>query len=133
MEEKASKYKPEGRSWKNHYMQTVIDLEIFKEDPVKFLDYIAWGGTIKNSFYINEWGKVPFLEAPEWVMTNFWLLDLGELKIDSSEFEDFILEYTTYSHLTPHDLLTKLWKNRHIVGLMRLAPERYIVKHAELF
>jgi len=129
--EMAAKYKPKDRSWKNHYMQTVIDLEIFRKDPVKFLDHIIWGGTIENSFFLppNSKSKIPFIEAPEWAMTNFWLLDLGEIKIDSSMIGDFLLNYETYSHLTPHDLLTKLWdkyKRNYIKGLTMYAPDRYM-------
>lgn len=124
--EKAAQYKPRERSWKNHYMQTVIDLERFKNDSVAFLDYIAWGGSVEKSFFIWEGKLIPFLEAPEWVMTNFWLLDLGEINIDSDLMQDFILQYTTYSHLKPFELLNKLWTGDYIVGLQMYAPDRYM-------
>jgi hypothetical protein len=113
--EMATKYKPEDRSWKNHYMQTVIDLDRFKKDPVNFLDYIAWGGSIENSYFLYQGEVIPFLKAPEWVMTNFWLLDLGELKIDLPD--GYLLGYTNYFHLKPYELLPKLFRRPYIVGL----------------
>ena len=128
--EMATKYKPEDRSWKNHYMQTVIDLDRFKKDPRNFLDYIAWGGSIEDSYFLYKGEVIPFLKAPEWVMTNFWLLDLGELKIDSEEPNSFVLHYKTYSHLKPHELLSQLQKtksNSYINGLNYFHSDRYII------
>ena len=127
--EVAAKYKPEDRSWKNHYMQTVIDLDRFRDLPVKFLDYIAWGGSIDNSFFIYQGKVIPFIKAPEWVMTNFWLLDLGELEIDLEEGDGFVLDYQKYSHLKPHELLAKFPKPNKgvfILGTL-LFRDRYIL------
>jgi len=39
-----------------------------------------WGGTPVNSSYIESPQSdyyIPFLNSPEWVMNNFYLLDLG--------------------------------------------------------
>lgn len=110
----ASEYKPEERTWKNHYMQTIIDLDKYKNDPMKFLNNIYWRGSVENSFYLTkkdtgfltrlDGGLKPFLEAPEWIMTNFWLLDLGEeIKIVDVEDDDIIL-----NHPTPNTLLTRM-------------------------
>jgi len=87
--EMAAKYKPEKRSWKKHYLQVVIDLERFP-NPVDFLPHILWGSEgIDNSFFMEnpkdmfigtkKW--IPLSKAPEWVMNNLWLLNLGDLKI----------------------------------------------------
>ncbi len=84
--EKATKYKPEDRSWKNHYMQTYIDLHRFKE-PMDFFSQIAWKTNVEDSFfidndYINKEVKIiPLRKAPEWVMNNLWLLKLGDIEI----------------------------------------------------
>ena len=79
--ETASKYKPSERTWKNHYMSTVIDLDKFFEDPYTFLKYILWSPKgAKYSFFIDDNNYIhPFLSSPEWVMNNFYLLDLGSL------------------------------------------------------
>ena len=88
--ELAAKYKPENRSWRNHYLKVIIDLEKFPK-PVDFLSHILWGSEgIENSLYIEnpkdmfigpgKW--IPLSEAPEWVMNNLWLLKLGDLKIN---------------------------------------------------
>ena len=77
--EHAASYKPTDRSWKNHYMQLIIDLEKFAHNPLKFFDYIFVGKndfyTPKKSLYSNEW--IPLDKSPEWVVNNFWLLNLG--------------------------------------------------------
>jgi hypothetical protein len=127
--EMAAKYKPEDRSWKNHYMQTVIDLDRFRDSPANFLDYIAWGGSIEDSYFLYNGEVIPLLKAPEWVMTNFWLLDLGELKIDLEEGDGFVLGYKTYSHLKPHELLAKFPKPNKgffILGFIKTL-DRYIL------
>ena len=51
------KYKPENRSWKDHYIQTFINLQKFKDNPTKFLDYIMWRTNIKGSFFLPD-GKM---------------------------------------------------------------------------
>lgn len=101
--EKASKYKPENRSWRIHYMQVFIDLQKYKYNPVEFLDNILWRDNVKSSYFIDKINKklVPLEEAPEWVLTNFYLLDLGEF--------DAHLDYRPkkISHLTPAEFLKK--------------------------
>lgn len=65
--EEASKYKPKDRSWKNHYMQTYIDLHRFK-NPMKFFSHIAWQNNVNDSFFIDKKNEkiIPLKEAPEW-------------------------------------------------------------------
>ena len=76
-------YKPEGRSWKNHYLQVVIDLDMFSENPEKFLKYIGWNRRgIEHSTYMtvgpdNRTIHTPLIQAPEWVLNNLYLLDMG--------------------------------------------------------
>ena len=101
--ETAAKYKPEQRSWKNHYLKVIIDLDRFSENPVDFLNYIVWGNEgAKNSHFVNYGESIinggidvsPFLDSPEWVMNNFYLLDLGPAYINGSIKE----------HVTPYML-----------------------------
>ena len=92
--EMAAQYKPKERKWKNHYMRVVIDLDRFSSDPWEFLKYIQWSPKgaefskfvgVKNPEREDErfqWSPVmtrrpiPFLESPEWVMNNFYLLEI---------------------------------------------------------
>ena len=81
--EHAAQYKPEDRSWKNHYMKVFIDLQKYKTDPTKFLYNIIWKDNFDNSYFIDyEKQKfVPLKEAPEWVINNLYLLNIDGLKI----------------------------------------------------
>ena len=98
--EHAASYKPADRSWKNHYMQLIIDLEKFAHNPLKFFDYIFVGKndfyTPKRSLYSNEW--IPFDKSPEWIVNNFWLLNLGT-SVRIKDSLDFIIRDET--GLTP--------------------------------
>ena len=49
----AAQYKPEGRSWKNHYMTVFIDLQKFKKHPLEFFNFIAWKDNVENSFFVD--------------------------------------------------------------------------------
>ena len=105
----ASEYKPEDRSWKNHYIQVFLHLQKYKSDPIDFLDNIIWRGTVENSYYLDrETGNyVPISQAPEEIQTNFWLLDLGKFRLLylwSSDDEYF----RTYSHVTPAEFLPRI-------------------------
>ena len=102
----ASEYKPEDRSWKNHYIQTFLYLQKYKSNPIKFLDHIIWRGNVEKSYYIDREKELysPLSEAPEEITTNFWLLDLGKFRL--LNFTDEY--YDTYSHLTPAQFLPKI-------------------------
>ena len=102
----ASQYKPADRSWKNHYMKVFIDLQKYKSNPIKFLDNIIWGGSVEDSLYIDSIKNVYYSlsQAPEEIITNFWLLDLGKFRL--LNFDDEY--YTTYSHITPAEFLPKI-------------------------
>lgn len=104
--------KPQGKSWKNHYMQIIIDLDRYKQNPMNFFRNIYWNAKgINYSFYKEDEGRgklIHFSEAPEWVKTNFWLLDLGnDIKIfQVNEFLDY--ETYNFSHPTPNEILSTL-------------------------
>jgi len=112
----AAQYKPRERKWKNHYMQTVIDLDRFSTDPWEFLKYIDWSPKgaefsyfkgVKNPRYEEQKferslvGRYPFLEAPEWVMTNFFLLEIPRFQTNGKQ----------YSKITPDKLFELLAKD----------------------
>lgn len=76
-----ARYKPKERSWKNHYLQIFIDLELFKNNPMKFFKLL----TVKISngnkipyYTVKKGKKIPIYEAPEYVRNNFRLLNLGK-------------------------------------------------------
>ena len=108
--EEATKYKPEGRSWKNHYMQTYIDLHRFK-DPMDLFELIAWKSNIDDSLYIDDMEKTiePLREAPEWLINNLWLLRLKNVKVVSFAPNALLLgKSKLYEDVTPIDLLKSI-------------------------
>jgi hypothetical protein len=104
-----SQYKPEDRSWKDHYMQIFIYLQKYKSNPIEFLNHIIWTGTVEKSYYLNlENGKYLFIsEAPEEIQTNFWLLDLGDFRLLNFDDEYFTTysQYTAYAKILPNQVL----------------------------
>lgn len=115
----AVKYKPESRSWKNHYMQIIIDLEKYQNDPMGFLRYIIWNPRgIEYSYYDPPTNMIPLSKAPEWVLNNLYLLDLGAeviiwLENGFDENENVVFEKRVLSHPRPIQLL-KLVSNKLI-------------------
>ena len=104
--EHAAKYKPENRSWKNHYMTVFIDLQKYKNDPMKFLENIAWKDNVENSFFIDSQNKklIPLNDAPEWVTNNLYLL---KLDVEIRDLNQAPGNFTKYKNITPIDLLQK--------------------------
>lgn len=108
----ASEYKPEDRSWKNQYLQTLIDLNSLG-NPVSFFDNILWdikNGTKDSYFVVREQGGlqniielIPFSEGPEWFMNYFWLkkmnikINLGGGRVNKE-----------YKNVTPKEILEKI-------------------------
>lgn len=96
-----TKHKPANRTWKNNYLKTLVDLGRFEDNPTTFLRHIQWSGKPETSIFIPDLTKpnnrIPFLEAPEWVMVNFYLLDLGE---------GFYINGKMQKHITPETLFT---------------------------
>ena len=104
--EHAAQYKPENRSWKNHYMTVFIDLQKFKKNPMKFFDNIAWKENIESSFFLDSINKklVPLKEAPEWVMNNLYLLNFDTKVRDLNQAPG---KFTEYKNIKPIELLQK--------------------------
>jgi len=87
------KYKSEKKSWKNYYLQVIIDLEIFSEkypNPYDFLSHVLWNKNIESSSYIekpvdilfsNNWK--PISMAKEWVISSllYYKYDLKNIPI----------------------------------------------------
>jgi hypothetical protein len=93
--------KPEKRTWRNHYLQTIKDLGIFanSQEPKQFIQYIIWNPKgPKYSFFLEILDKrnIPFEKAPEWVRNSFYFLDLGQIKIGK----------IIYPHITPYQLFS---------------------------
>ena len=101
--EHAAKYKPENRSWKNHYMRVFIDLQKYKSDPMKFMWHIAWKGNVDNSYFIDYQNKniIPLKEAPEWVMNNLYLLNIDNISL-------LYRGIVEYKNVKPIEILQKL-------------------------
>jgi hypothetical protein len=86
----AAKHKPKGTTWKKDYLQTVIDLENFPGidalsdmivwDTQKGLEGSYWAIRDNVGFPILQELK-PFTDAPNKVMSWFWLKRLDEVKL----------------------------------------------------
>ncbi len=109
--EHAASFKEKGRSWKNHYMQTIIDLQKFK-DPMDFFTHIAWKNNVDESYFFDfDNGKLtPLKDAPEWVMNNLHLLKIPFVDILSFD-PDALLLSSIYKNITPIDLLQKVGRS----------------------
>jgi hypothetical protein len=80
--EHAAQYKPENRSWKNHYMTVFIDLQKYQKNPMEFLYSIFWKSNIDDSYFMDYENQqfVPLKQAPEWVTNNLYLLNIDKIK-----------------------------------------------------
>ena len=108
--EEAAKYKPEGRSWKNHYMQTYIDLHKFP-NPIDFLSHIAWRENRDKSYFVDYDNEMllPLADAPEWVMNNIHLLKIPKIKVVAFAPNALLLAASNvYENITPYELFTKI-------------------------
>ena len=97
--EQAAKYKPENRSWKTHYLRVFIDLQEFRNDPIKFFKYIAWKENVAHSLFIDAKNQrySALKDAPEWVMNNLYLLNIDKLKVTNVE------GFKEYENIKPID------------------------------
>jgi hypothetical protein len=109
-------YKPEDSNWKKFYMQTIIDLERFKDAPMKFFRQIVWYKDIYNSFYVKhndnleiEPTYIRLDKAPTWVLLNLYLLNLGR-KIRLGVYK-LQFRVKTFYNPTPIELLNFLNEN----------------------
>ena len=101
--EHVAQYKPEGRSWKNHYMTVFIDLQKYKNDPIKFFDNIAWKSKIDDSLFVDFMNKkkIPLKDAPEWVMNNLYLLNVPSIYVGNENSG----KITKYKNVKPIEIL----------------------------
>ena len=104
--------KPEGKSWKNHYMQIATDLAIFKGREIEFFDRIFWYKNIQNSLYVDEKRKklIPLLEAPQEIFANLYFLNIENIKIKNGT--------VSFDSITPFQLLNEFTteNNKYITG-----------------
>ena len=127
--EHAAQYKPENRSWKNHYMIVFIDLQHYKKDPIKFFIDLAWGNNVDNSFFIDGENKklVPLRDAPEWVMNNLYLLNIDNVKVDPRSPDESPVEY---KNIKPIELLKKQSSrspDKYLNGFYHLLGNRMVI------
>jgi len=100
----AANYKPKDRTWKNHYLTTIIDLDFYNKQPWDFFDKIEWNMHNNN---IEEIAK----DYKYSKRTAFWLLDLGDIitityPIDRyQELEPIKRTYTSSRYFTPYEVL----------------------------
>ena len=114
--------KPKDISWKNYYMQIIIDLEKYRDDPMIFFNFVIWFGNEGQSlyFFLGEWR--PLLSSQE-AMNNFYYLNLGKdlviwLENGFDEDDDPIFERMVFSDITPEYLL-KLASSRMVTDLRK--------------
>ena len=136
--EHAASFKPAERSWKNHYMQTYIDLHKFP-NPIDFLSHIAWKENVDKSIFVDfdREALISLKDAPEWVMTNLHLLKIPYMKVVSFAPNALLLaNYSEYKDITPIELLKQMLgpENLYIFDFRQM-KDNYIpnfVSHAEL-
>lgn len=128
--EHAAKYKPVSRTWKNHYMMVFIDLERFKKNPIDFLLNIAWHTNIDDSYFLDysKGQKTPLKEAPDWVINNLYLLNLGNLKVREKSAWGKIIEYES---VKPIDLLKIYGGYSYLYGFKK-NPDYYSPRYVDL-
>lgn len=115
--EHAASFKEKGRSWKNHYMQTIIDLQKFR-NPMDFFTHIFWKNNVDESFYNDRENKkmIPLKDAPEWVMNNLHLMKIPSVDVISVAPNTFLVEGSkVYTNITPIELLENVgMKNMYL-------------------
>ena len=124
--EHAEKYKPVNRNWKNHYMTVFIDLQKYKNDPLKFFGVIAWKYNLESSYFLDYDTKtfIPLYEAPEWVMNNLYLLNFDKLIIVTGNNNMGTVYTKTYRNITPINLLraeASMTRMFYIIGVSRFS------------
>ena len=81
----AAGYKPDGRSWRNHYLKVISDLDTHSNDPWKFFKEVSWLTSDSDLEKVADLGSERAKKIgrdPEEYHNLFWMLDLGkEVKI----------------------------------------------------
>lgn len=106
-------------------MTVFIDLQKYKDDPIKFLDVIVWKDDVESSYYLDRHARtvrtklIPLKDAPEWVINNLYLLNLDKVKVRN--FNQGQGDFTEYTNIKPIELLQKLQvKDVFINGLLHI-------------
>jgi hypothetical protein len=77
----AAKYKPADRSWRNHYLKVVSDLDVYSKDKWSFFRNLTWNisrqPTSEKVMYIGG-GRKNIKNDREFVKNIYWLLELGK-------------------------------------------------------
>ena len=84
-------------------MSVFIDLQKYKNDPIKFFDNIAWKSKIDDSLFVDFTNKkkIPLKDAPEWVMNNLYLLDIPIINVGNENSG----KITKYKNVKPIEIL----------------------------
>jgi len=105
----AAKYKPKNRSWRNHYLKVVSDLDL--TDPWSFLDELSW-----IIYELPENTNVQLqneliIDSDEKTKNRFWLLEMGKeinLKFPQDRYDDIDYvkrRYKSDTQFTPAKIL----------------------------
>jgi len=123
----ASKYKPETRSWRNHYLKVITDLDVYSKDPWKIFDIISWDISneadmetvmvLDKDILGGESLKIHRIkDASENIKNVYWLSNLGkEVKIAYpqdryQDLEPVIKTYKSEKGFTPAEVLKLIFE-----------------------
>ena len=112
----AAQFKPQEQSWKNHYLQSLIDLQTFK-NPMDFFSIIVWKENVEKSFYIDKKTNtlIPLSNAPRWVMNNLYSLKLEDIDVIHYFSETVSQKIISYKKVTPIELLNNMPLHRDYI------------------
>ena len=116
--ENAALFKPKVRSWKNYYMQTIIDLQRFP-NPIDFFTHIAWKNNVDKSYFFDfdKSELIPLKYAPGWVMNNLYLLNIPYVEVISFAPNALLLSsFNVYKNITPIELLQKVGRSDFFIS-----------------
>ena len=105
--------KSSDKSWKNYYLQIIIDLE----RSFDFLHQIVWKTDINDSYFKDLLGKLHSLKnAPEWVLNNLYFLNFGDVKLSTKffQFGEEIGKIFIIKNATPYNLFKFLNANMNL-------------------
>ena len=110
----AAKYKPENRSWRNHYLKVVSDLDEYSADPWYVLKNLSWNiskqPTSIQVIYIGS-GSRNIKNDREEIKNLYWMLELGkditlEFPVDTFGDMDYVKRrYKSDKEFTPAKVL----------------------------
>lgn len=103
----AGGFKPEDRSWRNHYVHVVSDLQTYSEDSWSFFNEVNWN--------LRDDDFETLGEGTERYHNNFWMLNLGKeitlvFPIDPyDELDDIKRKYKSETYFTPAKVLKLIY------------------------